>query len=111
MLAQLRCTHRKRSLLDDPCGGCSRTAFNQVKKLGEDLIVQTARVMVRLDGFDCAPTPLTYQAAVDLLAEVVPLIRKQHAAELLAEMVVPDEGEPEPPGVGFNVSLGDAEQA
>lgn len=74
-LAHIRCTHRKRSLVDAPCGRCGGSALRDLTTLGEGLIQATARALMNLDGYTGKPTPLTYAAAVELLKEILPIIR------------------------------------
>lgn len=72
-LSVIRCHHAK-TMAQRPCLNCARAAASDVRTQGATLIRQAARTVVRLEGFDCEPTPLDYAYAVQLLKELTPHI-------------------------------------
>jgi hypothetical protein len=74
LIAWIRCLHDPRGN-NRPCGRCTASVAAKLREIDESLVALTARAMVKQQGYDCPPTPLTYSAALTLLGEIVPAIQ------------------------------------
>lgn len=73
-IASIQCVHGKR-IQDRPCGKCVARVTRSLTVVRPKWVEATAKALIKLDGFDCPPTPLTLATALDLLKAIVPVIR------------------------------------